>query len=338
MKMTSKVFKVAILVITVFIFSIFVSMAAGGAAGEMDKVTLRTNWLFYGSHSVFFLGIDKGYYADENIDLIVRQGNGSGNAVRLVANKDDTFAYAASASMIGLVAQGAPIISVVVIDAEGVDAVLCRPDSGILEFKDLEGKKVMTTAGAGVNTFFSVACKNAGVDISKIELINVAESAIVTSYLEGLAPAILGGIDDKPAQIVANGGEQPIIFNYADYGVYQPGYSIVVNKDTLEKNPDLVRRFVKATLRAVKAAEADPDASIASLLKWAGGAAVDEKQARQVLDVTLSILYSSNNTSKILGLNVEKDWESALSLLKEYTELKTDMSATDFYTNDYLPK
>jgi len=71
---------------------------------------------------------------------------------------------------------------------------------------------------------------------------------------------------------------------------------------------------------------------------WAGGAAVDKDQARQVLDVTLSILYSSNNTSKRLGLNVEKDWESALSLLKEYKELETDMSVTDFYTNDYLPE
>ena len=334
MKTTSKVFKVAILVITVSIFCIFVSMAAGG----MEKVTLRTNWLFYGSHSIFFLGIDKGYYTDENIDLIVRQGNGSGNAVRLVANKDDTFAYASATTMMMLAAEDAPIISVAVIDAKGTDAVLCRPDSGIREFKDLEGKKVMTTAAASVNTFFPVACENAGVDFNKIELINVAEGAIVTSYLEGLAPCILGGIDDKPAQIVAEGGEQPIIFNYADYGVYQPGYSIVVHKDTLEKNPDLVRRFMKATLRAVKAAEADPDAAIASLVTWAGGAAVDKVQARQVLDVTLSILYSSNNTSKRLGLNVEKDWESALSLLKEYKELETDMSVTDFYTNDYLPE
>ncbi len=102
----------------------------------------------------------------------------------------------------------------------------------------------MTTAGAGVNTFFPVVAKNAGVDMSKIELVNVAEGALVSSYLQNLAPAILGGIDDKPAEIVANGGEQPIIFNYTDYGVYQPGYSIVAHKDMVAENPDLVRRFV----------------------------------------------------------------------------------------------
>lgn len=336
MEMNGKVFKVVTLVIAVFILSTFVS--SGKAMGKTDKVTLRTNWLFYGSHSIFFLGIDKGYYADEDIDLIVRQGNGSGNAVRLVANKDDTFAYASSTTMMMLATKGAPILSVATIDATGTDAVLCRPDSGIREFKDLEGKKVMTTAAASVNTFFPLACENAGVDFNKILLVNVAEGAVVTSYLEGLAPAILGGIDDKPAEIVAHGGEQPIIFKYSDYGVYQPGYSIVVHKDTLEKNPDLVRRFVKATLRAVKAAEADPDVSVASLVRWAGGAAVDKDQARQVLDVTLSILYSPNNPSKRVGLHARKDWESSLSLLKEYKDLETDMSADDFYTNDYVPE
>lgn len=55
-------------------------------AAAADKVTLRINWLFYGSHAIFFLGIDKGFYGQEGIDLVVEQGNGSGNAVRLVAN------------------------------------------------------------------------------------------------------------------------------------------------------------------------------------------------------------------------------------------------------------
>jgi NitT/TauT family transport system substrate-binding protein len=49
----------------------------------------------------------------------------------------------------------------------------------------------MTTAGAGVNTFFPVVVENAGLDMGKIELVNVAEGALVSSYLQNLAPAIL---------------------------------------------------------------------------------------------------------------------------------------------------
>ena len=75
------------------------ALALAGPAAALDKVTLRTNWLFYGSHSIFFLGIDRGYYEEEGIDLVVKQGNGSSNAVRLVANQDSDFAYGSSATM-----------------------------------------------------------------------------------------------------------------------------------------------------------------------------------------------------------------------------------------------
>lgn len=305
-------------------------------AEAMDKVTLRTNWLFYGSHGIFYYGKDLGFYADENISVDIRQGNGSGNAVRLVANKNDTFAYGSSSTMLNLAAKDAPVISVATIDAMGADAVLCRPDSGIKKIKDLEGKQIMTTAAASVNTFFPVALKNAGVDASKIRVINVAEAALVPSYLQNKAPCILGGIDDKPAEIQANGGKAPVIFNYAYYGVDQPGYSIVAHKDLVKNNPDLVRRFVKATLKATAAALKNPDACVDSLVNWAGEAAVERKQARQVLDATLSILFSPNNTKKQIGLNVEKDWISAMELFKKYKGLETNKKASAFFTNKFI--
>ena len=110
----------------------------------------------------------------------------------------------------------------------------------------------------------------------------------------------------------------------------------MAHTDLVKENPDLVRRFVKATLQATEAALANPDECVASLVNWAGEAAVDAKQARQVLDVTLSILISPNNTDKKIGLNVEKDWASAMALFKEYKDLKTDKQPTDFFTNEYI--
>jgi NitT/TauT family transport system substrate-binding protein len=309
-------------------------LAGSVAAQAADKVTLRTNWLFYGSHSIFLLGIDKGFYAKEGIDLTVKQGNGSGNAVRLVANGDSDFAYGSAVTMLNLAAQGAPVIAVATIDARGADAVLANPDSGIKDWKDLEGKNVLTTAGAGVNTLFPVAAKNHGVDADRISLTNVAENALVSSYLQGLAPAMLGGMDDKPAEIKANGGKPPVLL---DYGVPQPGYAIVASKKMVAGNPDLVRRFVKATLEAVAAAKANPDESIQSLINWSGSVEDQKAQAREVLDFTLSILKSPNNTDGRPGYNVPADWDSALEILKKYKDLKTDQPASAFYTNEFIP-
>jgi NitT/TauT family transport system substrate-binding protein len=312
------------------------------AARADDDVRLRLNWMYYGSHAGFAYGKDKGYYKAEGINLDIRSGNGSGSAHRLVANGDSTFDYGSCASMVNLAAKGAPLISVGVVDAMGTDAILVRPDAGVKSIADLKGKTVLTTANAGVNTFFPLVLKNAGLAESDIKLTNVAESALVSSYLQGTGGAvgILGGIDDKPAEIKANGGKDPVAFVYSDYGVNQIGYCIATTLDTVKNKPDLVKRFMRATIKSFKEAEANPDAAVASMADIVGGTMNTDEgkaQARAVLGVTLSVLYSKANKDKKLGLNVPSDWDDMLNLMKKYNGLETDKPATAFYTNDFLP-
>jgi NitT/TauT family transport system substrate-binding protein len=316
---------------------------AASVASADDDVRLRLNWMYYGSHAGFAFGKDKGYYKANGINLDIRSGNGSGSAHRLVANGDSLFDYGSCASMVNLAAQGAPLVSVAVIDAMGTDAVLVRPETGIKTMKDLKGKKLLTTANAGVNTFFPLALKNAGLSEADVQIINVPEGALVSSYLQGAGDTVgmLGGIDDKPAEIEANGGKPPVAFPYSDYGVNQVGYCIATRKDTIEKNPDLVKRFVAATIKAYKDTEANPQAAVDSMADIVGGDMADDKgkaQALAVLKVTLSVLYSKANTGKVLGLHVAQDWDDMLNLMKQYNGLKTDQPASAFYTNDFLPK
>jgi len=307
-----------------------------------DDVRLRLNWMYYGSHAGFALGKDRGYYDDAGIDLDIRSGNGSSSAHRLVANGDSTFAYGSCAAMVSLAAQGAPLVSVGVIDAMGTEAIIVRPDAGVKSIEDLKGKKLLTTANAGVNTFFPLVLKNAGIAESDVNLTVVPDGALVSAYLQGTGDAvgILGGLDDKPAEIKANGGDVPVTFPYSDYGVNQVGYCLSTNDDTVKNNPDLVKRFVEATVKSYQEAEADPQAAVDAMADIVGGSmASDEgkEQARSVLDVTLGVLYSGANTDKKLGMNVPADWEDMLALMKTYNDLETDKTAQDFYTNDFVP-
>jgi NitT/TauT family transport system substrate-binding protein len=311
------------------------------AARADDDVRLRLNWMYYGSHAPFALGKDKGYFRDAGIDLDIRSGNGSGSAHRLVANGDSQFSYGSCASMVNLAAKGAPLISVAVIDAMGTEAVIVRPDAGVKTLADLKGKTILTTANAGVNTFFPLVLKNGGLNEGDVKITNVPDGALVSSYLQGAGGSvgILGGLDDKPAEIKANGGAQPVTFAYSDFGVNQVGYCIVTNTETLKKNPDLVKRFVEATLKSYKEAESNPDAAIAAMADIVGGTMAEDQgkaQARAVLDVTLGVLYSKANTEKKLGLHVASDWEDMLNLMKKYNGLETDKPATAFYTNEFV--
>jgi NitT/TauT family transport system substrate-binding protein len=307
-----------------------------------DDVRLRLNWMYYGSHAGFALGKDKGYYKDQGINLDIRSGNGSGSAHRLVANGDSQFAYGSCASMVNLAAKGAPLISVGVIDGMGTEAIIVRPDAGVKAIADLKGKTLLTTSNAGVNTFFPLVLKNGGLSEGDVKITNVPDGALVSSYLQGAGGAVglLGGLDDKPAEIRANGGADPVTFPYSDFGVNQVGYCIVTTTDMVKSKPDLVKRFMAATVKAYKETEAHPDQAIASMADIVGGSMAEDQgkaQARAVLDVTLGVLYSKANKDKKLGLNVASDWDDMLALMKKYNALETDKPASAFYTNDFLP-
>ena len=71
------------------------SLAAGPAFGQArDKVVLLLNWYVYSEHAPFFLGVERGYFAQEGIDLDIQEGRGSGVTVQAVAAGTATFGYA----------------------------------------------------------------------------------------------------------------------------------------------------------------------------------------------------------------------------------------------------
>lgn len=306
-----------------------------------DDVRLRLNWMYYGSHAGFALGKDKGIFKEAGINLDIRSGNGSTTAHRLVVNGDSQFAYGSCGSMTKLVSQGAPLISVGVIDAMGTEAVLVRPDAGVKSIMDLKGKKILTTANAGVNTFFPIVLKTAGLSESDVTIVNVAEGALVSSYLEGADGSVgmLGGLDDKPAEIKAAGGKEPVAFPYSEFGVNQVGYCISATKDMVKNNPDLVKRFVQATMKSYAEALKDPDAAIAAMGDIVGGTMNEDEgkaQAKEVLMVTLGVLFSAGNKDKKIGLNVPSDWEDMVALMKKYNDLDATMDSKNLYTNEFL--
>lgn len=327
--------------LTTTIVALAAGLATAGAAIAEDDVRLRLNWMYYGSHAGFALGKDAGIYAEHGIDIDIRSGNGSSSAHRLVANGDSDFAYGSCGALINLASQGAEIISVAVIDAMGAEAVIVRPDTGVSSISDLKGKTILTTANAGVNTFFPIVLANAGLTEDDVNITNVPDGALVSAYLQGSGDAvgILGGLDDKPAEIRANGGEDPILFPYSDFGVDQVGYCISTRKDMVAENPDLVNRFVDATIKAYAATEADPDRAVAAIADIVGGTMAEDEgkaQSRAVLDVTLGLLYSGANSDRKLGLNVPSDWESMVNLMKEYNDLDPEADPSAFYTNEFI--
>ncbi|KPL54155.1 ABC transporter substrate-binding protein [Prosthecomicrobium hirschii] len=310
-------------------------MLASAPAVAQEKATLRLNWLIYGFHTPFYLGIERGYYKAEGIDLEVGEGQGSGRAVQIVAAKGDTFGLSDGASIINGITKGAPIKAVMGIMNTTPFAVIARADSGIKSMKDLEGRTIAATTGEAGLTILPALIKGAGLDQSKINFLRVDGPTKLVAVLEKRADALLGGSENQPF-ILEQKGVASTVFNYADYGVNTMGLAIHVHADTLKDKPKLVEGFIRATQKAYAEAEKDPEAAIAAGLKVKPD--MDKAMALKQLQAGLKLVRSKAAPTAAIGFMAPADWQMTLDLMKDYQELKTDMTAASFFSNDLLPK
>ena len=144
----------------------------------------------------------------------------------------------------------------------------------------------------------------------------------------------MAGLDNQSITLPRQG--VPITdFGYAKYGVNTTGLQIHTHEDTIKTNPDLVRRFVKATVRSFEAAIADPAAAIKAGQKVK--ADLETELGLEQLKVGISLMPSKATAGKPIGYLAPEDWIQTLSLMKQYMGLETNMNADAFYTNQFVP-
>src|SRR5258708_2602245 len=88
------------------------TLAGTAQAQSRDKTVLLLNFYLYSEHAPFFLGKERGYFADQGIDLEIQEGRGSGPTVQAIAAGTAQFGYADIASMVKAAEQGAPVTAV----------------------------------------------------------------------------------------------------------------------------------------------------------------------------------------------------------------------------------
>src|SRR5438046_2925590 len=312
----------------------FAALAAASAAFAQDKVSLRLNWYLGGLHVPFYYGKDKGYYAAEGVDLTSNEGRGSANTVQVVAAGSDTFGLADSSSVVLTASKGADIKSVMSLLNTTGFSVVSLADAGIKTPKDLEGRKVAVTAGDPLGQLLQAVCKANNVDCGKITMIQVDPAAKVVTVLEKKADALLGGADDQYF-LIKYKGATPAAMRYADFGANIVGMTIMTSGETAKKNPDLVRRFVRATVKSWEEAKKNPGAAVDATLKVKPDLNRQSQLEQLMVDIEL---LDSNNSKGRIGWGAQGDWDQTLALLKQYRELKTDQPWTAFHTNEFLPK
>jgi NitT/TauT family transport system substrate-binding protein len=317
------------------LLALIASAVAAPAALAQDKVTFRLNWLLYGFHTPFYLGLERGYYKDEGIELTIGEGQGSVRAVQTVGAKGDMFGLADGGSVTAGLAKGAPVKAVMAVTNSSPYSLAVRADSGIKTLKDVEGKTIASAPGeAGLQLLPGLFARN-GVDIDKVKILRVEGAGKMIAVTEKRAEGLMAGLDNQSLTLPRQG--VPLIdFAYSKHNTNTVGLTIFTHNDVIKEKPDLVRRFVKATVRSFEAAVKEPEASIKAGQKVK--ADLETALSLDQLKVGIGLMKTEATKSLPTGHFAEKDWADTLELMKKYMSLETTLKPGDLFTNEFLPK
>ena len=314
-------------------------LCSGVAQGQpKDKVVLMLNWYLYSEHAPFFLGKERGFYDQEGLDLDIQEGRGSGVTVQAVAANTATFGYVDVPTMIKAAAKGAPVKSVGVALQLSPMSVMGFAEKNIRAPKDIVGKTVAITPGDSMSQIWPLFLKKTGIKETDFKTVAGDAQTKLNAVMNGQADLLLGYVMDQAIKL-QDATKKPVYpIRFADYGVNMISSGIIVNSETLKSKPDMVKRFLRATTRALEESEKNPEAAVDAMLKANAKAGVRETLIIGLKQTTA--LYHTKETAKERPLRVSmSDVRESLDLLAQYGGLDpaTKGKAEDWVVLDYLP-
>lgn len=295
------------------------------------KATLSLDWVPNTNHTGFYVAMDKGWYKEQGIDLDIQIPSDPAAALKQVAFGHTEFGVSFQEEVTIARSQDIPVVSLAAIIQHNTSAFASLKEKNITRPKDFEGK---TYASYGLPLEQAVikglmACDNA--DFSKLTFVDVGFDAF---------PALLGGRVDIAWIFLAWDGVQAQIKGYELntiplYGSCVPDYYtplIIAGETTIQEKPDLVRRFMAATVRGYEYAIAHPAESAEILLKYAPES--DPELIRRSQE-WLSPRYKADAPK--WGVQKAEVWRTFGEWMKTNGLITGDFDPDKAFTNDFLP-
>jgi NitT/TauT family transport system substrate-binding protein len=305
------------------------------AAAALRPVSMTLDWIYQGPNVGFMLARDLGLYRDAGLDVTVNSGKGSGTTAQLVASKASQFGFSDGYAVANAIAKGLAIKTIGSVFRKNPSAIVVLADSGIASPKDLEGKTVAMTAGSGQFQQWPAFAKGAGIDATKIRMVNIDPAGVGPALVNKKVDAIGGYAQGYVPAIEIRGKKQVRIFWFADYGVDVVSNGIIVHNDLLKSDPELLRGFVAPTIKGFLYGRQHPDEAIAAVKRYLP--TIDPAIARRELELSWKTWVTPNTRGKPLGWEADADWGSTVQVLKQYGGNATPPELTQLYTNEFVP-
>lgn len=284
--------------------------------GGKMSASIRFGWIPSASFSGEIAGMRR-FAASHNLDLKCEAGGPGLNSIQLVQTGQNTFGTLAADEVLAANDKGADFVIVGVINYISPGGFVSLLDKNIKTPKDFEGHKVGLLPFGSTTLLYESLLKKNGVDKKKIQEVTVSPD---------LKPFLSGAYDVHPVFVYDETvtldqlGVKYNLIEPKDFGVRFKGPVYFCKRETLEKNPELVRAFVETMAEGWDYAIKNPDSAIAMLKEFAPE--VDVNRERQVLAKAIPY-YSAYNGQPI---NSDLDsWKDMVSELKDLKVITNDV-------------
>ena len=231
----------------------------------LQEVSIMLDWYPNAVHSFLYAALDKGYFAEEGLNVQVLMPADTSDPLKLVAAGQTDFAISYQPQLVMARAQDIPVVSVASIVNHPLNTLMVGASGNIIRPKDLEGK----TVGYSLPVYEAIvktAVKNDGGDIAKLNLIDIGWD-LIPAMVTKRVDVISGGFINHEKILIEKEGYSVNIIDPVRYGV--PDYYeliLITSEKLLQENKNLANKFWQAVKKGQSYVQDNPREGLQLLL------------------------------------------------------------------------
>jgi putative hydroxymethylpyrimidine transport system substrate-binding protein len=309
-------------------------------ATEKVKMALLTQPMTWDAG--LFAAIDHKYFDDEGLEVEFVSPATPADGLKLLASGGVQFATAHSTEVITARSKGLPVVSIATNHQYGMAGIMLPNTLGVSSLKDLEGKTIGVTGIPYNRTMLEYCLTKAGVDVSRVNIVIVGFAPmplLLSKRIDGLGDAITWS---EPAMYnVQVGKPADDKSTYKYFPFYENGLpryytlGVVASEDTVNKNPELARRFLRAWTKGLDWAINNQTAAVEGVRRHVPE--LNEKEATANYAEIARITQSPDTKVHGLGWQDVGIWTKQEEFMRKSGLISEDVDVGKAMTNSLLP-
>jgi NitT/TauT family transport system substrate-binding protein len=304
------------------------SVSLPGIAHAEDHVTLLTSWYAQAEHGGFYQAVATGIYKKYGLDVTIRMGGPQVNGLQLLAAGQTDFILGYDFQVLSAIAAGIPVVTVAASFQFDPQGMLTHDD--VKSLADLKGKTILV-AGSGRASWWPWLKAKYGYDD--------AQARPYTFNLQPFYAQPDVAMQAYPTSETFQADQAHVkthFFLFADDGYPPYNTTIVTMRDTLKNRPDVVARFVKASMEGWKSYLADPAPGNA-LIKKDNPQMSEAQLAYGVAQMKKLGLVTGGDAAKLgIGTMTDARWKRTYDYMVKAGLLKPSTDYRSAYTLQYV--